>query len=122
MTTEYLQIISDLNTRLKRLEAKVKILEGVESKRLKIPTLEEVRAYCTERKNGVDPNKWYDFYTGKGWMVGKNKMKDWNACIRTWEDKTSVQVSNAPSKDKLPDDYGKPSETSQTYAEYKANK
>jgi hypothetical protein len=49
------------------------------------PTLEEVQAYCKERNNGVDAQRWYDFYLSKGWMVGKNKMKDWKAAVRTWE-------------------------------------
>lgn len=49
------------------------------------PTLEEVRAYCMERGNGVDPQKFVDFYESKGWMIGKNKMKDWKAAVRTWE-------------------------------------
>lgn len=52
------------------------------------PTREEVKAYCQERNKGVNPDKWYDFYESKGWMVGKNKMKDWKASVRTWEDKT----------------------------------
>ena len=51
------------------------------------PTREEVKAYCQERNKGVDPDKWYDFYESKGWMVGKNKMKDWKASVRTWEEK-----------------------------------
>ncbi len=49
------------------------------------PTLEAVREYCKERRNSVDPEKFYDFYASKGWMVGKNKMKDWKAAVRTWE-------------------------------------
>lgn len=49
------------------------------------PDIEEVRAYCQERQNGVDANVWFDFYSSKGWMVGKNKMVDWKAAIRTWE-------------------------------------
>lgn len=49
------------------------------------PTLEEVISYCEERKNNVDASKWFDFYASKGWMVGKNKMKDWRAAVRTWE-------------------------------------
>jgi hypothetical protein len=51
------------------------------------PSIEEVTFYCNERSNSVDVNKWYDFYTSKGWMIGKNKMKDWKAAIRTWEKK-----------------------------------
>jgi len=49
------------------------------------PTLPEVEAYCAERKNSVDPERFINFYTAKGWMVGKNKMKDWKAAVRTWE-------------------------------------
>jgi hypothetical protein len=51
----------------------------------KPPTLEEVQAYCKERNNKVDAERWYDFYSSKGWMIGKNKMKDWKAAVRTWE-------------------------------------
>src|SRR3990167_9037775 len=49
------------------------------------PSFEEVSQYCLERGNGVDPKKWHDFYSAKGWMIGKNKMKDWKAAVRTWE-------------------------------------
>ena len=49
------------------------------------PTLEEVSAYCEERHNNIDPQVFIDFYESKGWYVGKNKMKDWKACVRTWE-------------------------------------
>ena len=49
------------------------------------PTLDEVKAYCQERKNRVDPEQWFDFYTAKNWYIGKNKMKDWKAAVRTWE-------------------------------------
>ncbi|RJE88597.1 hypothetical protein D3P07_11420 [Paenibacillus sp. 1011MAR3C5] len=49
------------------------------------PTLEEVTAYCEERQNSVDPQKWIDHYTSNGWMVGRTKMKDWKAAVRTWE-------------------------------------
>lgn len=53
--------------------------------RFKKPTLEEVKEYCLERQNGIDAENFIDFYESKGWLVGKNKMKDWKACIRTWE-------------------------------------
>lgn len=49
------------------------------------PTLEEVTAYCRERGNGVDPQRFIDHYTANGWKVGKNTMKDWKAAVRTWE-------------------------------------
>lgn len=49
------------------------------------PTIDEIAEYCRERKNNVSPEKFFDFYESKGWMVGKNKMKDWKAAVRTWE-------------------------------------
>ncbi len=49
------------------------------------PTEEEVRAYCEERGNCVDPQTFINFYDSKGWMIGKNRMKDWKAAVRTWE-------------------------------------
>ena len=65
----------------------------------KKPTLEEVKEYCEERNNGIDAETFINFYESKGWMVGKNKMKDWKACIRTWE------RNRKPNKDKkLTDD------------------
>ena len=50
-----------------------------------IPTIEEITAYCTERKNRVTPQTFFDFYERNGWMVGKNRMKDWKAAVRYWE-------------------------------------
>lgn len=49
------------------------------------PGINEVALYCHERKNNVNPHVWMDHYTSNGWMVGKNKMKDWRAAVRTWE-------------------------------------
>lgn len=49
------------------------------------PDIQDVKAYCIERKNNVDPERFIDFYEAKGWMVGKNKMKDWRAAVRNWE-------------------------------------
>jgi hypothetical protein len=51
----------------------------------KPPTVEEVAKYCRERCNSVVAQQWHDHYTSNGWMVGKNKMKDWKAAVRTWE-------------------------------------
>ena len=55
------------------------------SNRFTPPTIEEVKAYCQERNNTVDPETFINFYESKGWYVGKNKMKDWKAAVRTWE-------------------------------------
>lgn len=52
------------------------------------PTVEQVAAYCAERGNQVDAATFVDFYTSKGWKVGKNAMKDWQASVRNWEKNT----------------------------------
>lgn len=49
------------------------------------PSLDQVREYCYERNNNIDPEQFIDFYSSKNWMIGKNKMKDWKAAVRTWE-------------------------------------
>ena len=49
------------------------------------PTLSEVKAYCEERQNHVDAQRFIDYYESKGWLVGKSPMKDWKAAVRTWE-------------------------------------
>lgn len=49
------------------------------------PTIDEVKAYCAERHNSVNAERFIDYYTSNGWKVGKNPMKDWKAAVRTWE-------------------------------------
>ena len=78
-----LQDIRDKSIDIRDIDIKENIKE-----KFKKPTLEEVESYCKERKNNVDPERFIDFYESKDWMIGKNKMKDWKACIRTWESKT----------------------------------
>lgn len=65
-------------------KAKESVLE-TPSGRFHAPTREEVAAYCLERGNKVDPERWFDYYSSNGWRVGKNPMKDWKAAVRTWE-------------------------------------
>jgi hypothetical protein len=66
------------------------------------PTYNDILEYCIERKNGVDVNKFLNFYSSKGWMVGKNKMIDWKACVRTWEKPIEIKEVNEPNKWKAP--------------------
>lgn len=61
------------------------------------PTLDEVRDYCLNRKNDIDPEMFIDFYESNGWKVGKNPMKDWKACVRTWEKKNKEKIQNYQS-------------------------
>lgn len=84
-------LVTNCNTEIdieKDIEKDIEI-EKSESKpkrkRFTPPTLEEVQSYCNERNNNVDPQHFIDYYTSNGWQVGKNKMKDWKAAVRTWE-------------------------------------
>ena len=74
-------------------------------KRFTKPTLEEVQAYCLERGNGVDAQKWYDYYSANGWKVGKNPMKDWKAAVRTWERSADNGKTRSVSFTHYPDEY-----------------
>ena len=51
------------------------------------PPIFLITKYCKERNNGIDANYFYDWYQTRGWKVGKDKMKDWQSAIRTWEKK-----------------------------------
>lgn len=106
MDTECIQDVSETDTQVSIDKSRSK--DNIESSptRFKKPTLEEIKAYCDERKNGIDPERFYDFYESKGWMVGKNKMKDFRACIRTWEqrDKQTAQEKK-PKDDMINHDY-----------------
>ena len=72
------------------------------------PTVEEVAAYCKERNNNVDPQRFWDFYEAKGWKIGKSPMKDWKACVRTWEKdgqgKTPTKGAKASKYDRREDE------------------
>ena len=68
-------------------EYKESISKDIPKKVFLKPTLEEITDYCNERNNGVDAERFYNFYESKGWMIGSNKMKNWKAAVRTWEQK-----------------------------------
>ena len=59
------------------------------------PSIEEIQAYCIERKNNIDAENFFAFYEARGWMIGKNKMKNWKMCMITWEknNKTNTSMS-----------------------------
>lgn len=66
-------------------DSKGESVRGEKTKRFIPPSVEEVEQYCIERSNNIDAQSFIDFYESKGWMIGKNKMKDWKAAVRTWE-------------------------------------
>lgn len=75
------------------------------NKRFTPPTLQEVTDYCRERGNSIDPQTFIDFYSSKGWKVGNQPMKDWKACIRTWEQRDRKPVKVLPAHDFEQRDY-----------------
>lgn len=58
---------------------------SIKENRIIPPTIEMIESYCQEIKSIVDPENFFNFYTSKDWMIGKNKMKDWHCAIATWE-------------------------------------
>ena len=67
-------------------DLKENTLEGVKEKRFAPPTLQEVKDYCLKMGyTHVDAERFIDYYTSNGWMVGKNRMKDWKAADRNWD-------------------------------------
>lgn len=71
--------------------------ENIKRKKFVKPTPEEIHQYCLERNNFVNWQQFYDFYESKGWKVGNQPMKDWKACVRTWERKNKdTKNSNVP--------------------------
>lgn len=102
LDTECIQVVSSLETQVRlgkdKLSKDIKdIGDKPHTQKFISPTLEEIKSYCTERNNKVDSEKFHDFYESKGWMVGKNKMKDWKAAVRNWEkDNRPQQQSKMP--------------------------
>ena len=71
--------------------------ENERARRFVPPSVADVADYCRERKNGIDPAQFVNFYESKGWKVGSTPMKDWRAAVRTWEqrEKTGGKVVSA---------------------------
>lgn len=72
---------STINTVKEKKESK----ERKDSTRFRKPSVQEIADFCRERQNDVDAVAFFNFYESKGWMVGKNPMKDWKAAVITWE-------------------------------------
>jgi hypothetical protein len=80
-------------------ESKVKEIERKEYNIIP-PTTDMISKYCIERKNGIDSKRFFDYYESRGWLIGKNKMKNWQAAIRTWENNNTktdrIKLSQIP--------------------------
>ena len=86
LDTPCIRTVSDLEAQIRldktRKEEKAR---APSSRRFTPPSVDEVAAYCRERGNGVDAQRFVDFYASKGWKVGSAGMKDWRAAVRNWE-------------------------------------
>ena len=86
LDTPCIRTVSDLEAQIRldktRKEEKAR---APSSRRFTPPSVDEVAAYCRERGNGVDAQRFVDFYASKGWRVGNAGMKDWRAAVRNWE-------------------------------------
>jgi hypothetical protein len=99
------QVVHRLDTQVRLGKDSIgKDSEYKKNNRFTPPTLDEVSYYCDERKNDVNPLKFINFYESKGWLIGKNKMKDWKAAVRTWESKEqSTNTKQIVSNEKIID-------------------
>ena len=63
----------------------------------KTPSTQMVAEYCAIRQNKIDAQTFIDFYASKNWYIGKNKMSNWKACVRTWENKEKANAKHQRS-------------------------
>ena len=93
LDTECIQDVSTLDTQIrldKNREDKIR-----KDKRFTPPTVDEVKAYCEERKNNVDAERFVDYYASQKWKKANGQpVADWKACIRTWEKRSGVKPSS----------------------------
>ena len=96
--TRYITIVNNPSKQILTTPCKEKLTDNTNTKvydnnnitynnkeRFKKPSLVEIEFYCEERNNNINAESFYDFYESKNWYIGKNKMKDWKAAVRTWE-------------------------------------
>lgn len=105
-----------------KIENEILLKKLEEEKRKKVPQkkekeippkIDDVRNYCLERNNGINPDEFFNFYASKDWMIGKNKMRDWQAAIRTWENsRNKINSANGKSNNNNSSNTGyKPAQT-----------
>jgi len=77
------------------------IQEEEKDKKFQKPTINEIALYMEEQGMNNISERFYNYYEAKGWMIGKNKMKNWKACVKTWKEgnlKNTTQVSSNQPK------------------------
>lgn len=72
------------------------------SDRFRPPTVEEVTEYVREKGLTVDPEHFVDYYTARGWTLGKGQhMKDWQAAARTWDKLAKEHAAEKKKPDEI---------------------
>lgn len=74
-------------------------------KRFVPPTVAEVRAYCFKHNIAIDAERFVDYHTSRGWVVGRAPMKDWEAAVRTWakNERENQRPANPPVENRFAD-------------------
>ena len=92
---------TNASTREEKIRDKEKDKKESGSSRFVPPTLDEVREYVNTREVKINPQAFVDHYSANGWVRGKTKIKDWKACVRTWEqNQKSNKEANKPRDDR----------------------
>ncbi len=81
--------LCDKNRKSNTTSININLTDSNNKVRFKKPTINEIDNYCKERNNNIDAETFYDFYESKNWKIGKSSMKNWKACVRTWEKRQS---------------------------------
>ena len=90
------KIVKDNNININNTSINIK--EKSIKRKFNKPTIEQIQEYCIERNNGINAEAFYDFYESKNWYVGKNKMVDWKACVRTWEQRQQSKAKTSTDR------------------------
>ena len=81
------------------------LTDSNKKERFKKPSIDQIEGYCKERNNNIDAEAFIDFYESKDWKIGKNKMKDWKAAVRTWERRETKKPKSMSKLDSQINEY-----------------
>lgn len=92
------QVQYNINNKINNNKYINNIKEKSIKRKFEKPTIEQIQEYCIERNNGINAEAFYNFYESKNWYVGKNKMSDWKACVRTWEQRQQSKTKTSTDR------------------------
>lgn len=101
LSTPYTECIQDVYTDKNSIDKNsIDKKREEKTRRFTPPSFDEVKEYCQERQNNINPQAFIDFYESKGWKIGKETMKDWKAAIRTWESREKTVQESKPKSNR----------------------